>query len=236
VSDAQGPETTPKSAASGRGAPRSGARRGFLASTVPIWVLAVALVAVAALSAGGAWVAMSGSLAAKDARIADLEKIAGDPEGASSMEATAPTGAPSGGTTTKPPPSGKPQFAFIDDITGDASKGFEATVIYAQLLWGKAAADAAKAAGDDPPPPAPGDWYIVEGNGDPVTLPLAADAKVIVLGWKGTAETAKATITAADFATVMPSGSGFAEEYLQGGYNVTATNGTITTIEQVYLP
>jgi hypothetical protein len=38
------------------------------------------------------------------------------------------------------------------------------------------------------------------------------------------------------FATVMPSGSGFAEEYLQGGYNVTATNGTITTIEQVYLP
>jgi hypothetical protein len=251
MTDSDGPETTevPESPRSGS-RPDRGGRRKSVAPSVPVWVLAVALVVVAAVAGGGVWLVMSGTGSARDrqveelrtnnsdllAQVDDLKAQLASGVATESLEATdaAPVDVPA--VATPAVPSGKAAFAFVDDVTGSASKGFKITVFYAQLLRGKAAADAAKAAGDDPPPAAPGDYYIIEGDADPKTVPLAANADITVLGWKGAAATAPARITAAEFAKVMPSGATPQDAFAQGGYNVTVTNGTVTKIEQLYLP
>jgi hypothetical protein len=238
VSDTPGPDKPPTPPAGTRSGARAGSRRKPMAPAGPVWVLAASLATIAVLSGAGAWLALSGSLAAKDARIAELEKQVGSAKDVASVEPSGTPDAPSSSASKPqaPPASGAAAFAFIDDVTGSASKGYKVTVFYAKLLWGKAAADAAKSAGDEPPPPPPGDWYVVEGEGEPQTLPLAADAEITVLGWKGAAATTRTKITVAEFLKVMPGGSATQDAWVQGGYDVTATNGTVTKIEQVNLP
>jgi hypothetical protein len=230
--------------------PDRGGRRKSAAPSVPIWVLAVALVVVAAVAGGGVWLVMSGTATTRDrqveelktnnsdllAQVDDLKAQLASGVGGASLDSSETIVVSDPGGATVVVESGKASFAFIDDVTGSAAKGFKVAVFYAQLLRGKAAADAAKAAGDDPPGPAPGDYYIIEGSADPKNLPLAPNAEITVLGWKGAAATASAKITAAEFAKVMPSGSAPQDAYAQGGYNVTVTNGTVTKIEQLYLP
>jgi hypothetical protein len=231
--------------------PDRGSRRKSVAPSVPVWVLVVALVVVGAVAGGGVWLVMSGSATSRDtqveelktnnsdllAQVDDLKAQLASAEASASLESSETAALlETPGTAEVVVTPGKAAFAFIDDVTGSASKGFKISVVYAQLLRGKAAADAAKTAGDDPPGAAPGDYYIIEGSAGPKTLTLAPNAEITVLGWKGAAATASAKITAAEFAKVMPSGSTPQDAFAQGGYNVTVTGGAVTKIEQIYLP
>lgn len=254
MSDWEGPGTTqvmppatggvpPSSPPTGGGpAPRGGA---------PLWVL-IALVLAAALVTGTAVYVFSGGANAKlndeivslRAANEDLEKrvntLGAEVE---SAEASAAAGAAAAaaavvttpadtgtGTTTKT----EKQFTFITKITWSSSKGYQLTADYAQMLTGAAAAAAATAHGDESPPP--NDYYIVNDNKKLRVFPLSKTAKITVLGWAGADAVASKTITVGQFMDVMPGGVSPQDPWRSSPYYITITGGTVTKIEQIYLP
>lgn len=177
---------------------------------------------------------LKASNAALEQQVADLNAKVTSAE-ASLAAATATLGSSSPGGSEEPAtPATEKQFTYIKKVTWSAAKGYELTADYAQLLTGKAAADAATAHGDESPPP--NDYYILNDNPKLRTFPLAKTASVIVLGWGGTDATARKTIPVGQFMDVMPGGVNPQDQWVRAPYYITITGGTITKVEQYYIP
>jgi hypothetical protein len=237
------PPSTPPSAPSSSGH-HSHARAG-----APLWVL-IALVLASALVtgtvvyliAGGSDARLNDEIATLRAGSAALEQrvneLTAQVKSAEASAAAAAAAAAAGVTT--PAETGattvatEKQFTFITKITGSSAKGYQLTADYAQMLTGTAAATAATAHGDESPPP--NDYYIVNDNKKLRLFPLSKTAKIIVLGWSGEDSTAAKTITVGQFMDVMPGGASPQDPWRSSPYNITITGGTVTKVEQVYLP
>jgi hypothetical protein len=193
----------------------------------------VYLIAAGGVSSGQTELAL---LKAKnDALTAQIDSLQSQITSANVAVATANAkAAAAAGAAPEEPLSPATQFTFITKVTGSSSKGFKIVAQYAKLLTGEAAADAATAHGDESPPP--NDYYIVSDDPALRTFALSKTAKIVVLGWAGADATKKKTITIAQFMSVMPGGSKFQDRWASAPYTITISAGTVTQVEQYYLP
>ncbi len=216
---------------------------------VPLWVLIIALLATVLVTGAATYLlagasgasGLEGELTALKAKndaltkqVSDLSAAVASAETAkAAAEASAAAAAAAGkpGTTT---PTTEKQFTFINKVTWSSAKGYQLVADYAQMLTGKAAADAATAHGDESPPP--NDYYIVNDNKLLRTFPISKTAVVTVLGWAGADATAKKTIAVGQFMDIMPGGVNPQEPWKSAPYYITIVGGTVTKIEQFYIP
>jgi hypothetical protein len=158
---------------------------------------------------------------------------------------TAGTTSPSTGPSESGSPvaSGSPviedgrNFAFVTAVDASAS---QPTVTYdlAYFLTGDAATQAAKDHGDEAPPP--NDYYIVNDNPALRTVPLAPNARLVLLDWKHCCDQTFDGVLS-DFADAV---NGDAEMTVDGHvykgpmspYWLIARDGQIVRIEEQYLP
>ena len=212
-----------------------------------LWI-AVAVLGVACV-ATGAWAAWAGvsdsalrrQVADSASRIASLEtslaaasQTASQPASTTSASVT-PQGAPpasSPATVPAEPPASQyfngTYYGYVRSFK--KATGYSAGIDFAQFLTGAAAAKAATAHGDESPPP--NDYYILNESTKVRTYPVSSGASIVVLGWKGADATQRATIPRSDFLTAVKPGG----EYADALYKVTLVKGTVTKIEQVFLP
>jgi hypothetical protein len=142
-------------------------------------------------------------------------------------------------TATAPKPaageSGR-QFGFITKVEKSGGTTY-VTIDYAQFLTGKAAADAAAAHGDESPPP--NDYYILNESKKLRRFGVKAGIKVkIVNNADGGSDPSGHLVSLQSFSDSFNGvGGGNLESALNGSpYFVVLKSGTITAIEQVYLP
>lgn len=229
--------TPPSAPPTGGGpAPRGGA---------PLWVLIVLVLAAMLVTgtavyvlAGGADARLNAEIASLRTTNADLEKRVNEldaqiksAEAASAAAAAAAATTVDTGATTA---ATEKQFTFITKVSGSSSAGYKLVADYAQMLTGSAAAAAATAHGDESPPP--NDYYIVNDNKKLRTFPLSKTAKITVLGWAGADATASKSLTVSQFVGVMPGGTSPQDPWRSSPYYITITGGTVTKVEQIYLP
>jgi hypothetical protein len=142
-----------------------------------------------------------------------------------------------------PTPSGSPviedgkNFAFVKAVDASANPP---TMTYdlAYFLTGDAATQAAKDHGDEVPPP--NDYYIVNDNSRLRTVPLAPDARLVLLDWKHCCDQTFEGVLA-DFADAINGGQKVTvgEDTYMGRlspYWLIARDGQIVRIEEQYLP
>jgi hypothetical protein len=236
------PPAPPTGTSAGPGpAPGPGGRSG-----VPLWVLIVALLAAILVTGTVVYLIAAGGVtsgqtelallkAKNDALTAQIDSLQSQITSANVAVATANAkAAAAAGAAPEEPLAPATQFTFINKVTGSSAKGFKVVVQYAKLLTGEAAADAATAHGDESPPP--NDYYIVSDDPALRTFTLSKTAKIVVLGWAGADATKKKTVTIAQFMSVMPGGSKFQDRWANAPYTITISAGTVTQIEQYYLP
>jgi hypothetical protein len=124
-------------------------------------------------------------------------------------------------------------FAYIASSTWE-SDGAKLTVDYAQMLTGSAAAAAASAAGDESPPP--NDYYIANTNPKLRTFPVKTSIKVRMTS---TADGTRPDGYDMPFGQWYDAYSGMSGSFpaiREVPYWITVQNGTITKIEEQYLP
>jgi hypothetical protein len=153
---------------------------------------------------------------------------------------TAPATATAAATvTTPPPPPPRPaagqQPARVTHMAWSSSKGYRITTDYVQILTGEAAANAAAAAAGEESPP-PSDYFILNDSAKLRTFALAKTASITVLGWGGAGATVKHRISVGQFFDVMPGGANTQEPWSKTYYYLTVKSGTVTRVEQIYLP
>jgi hypothetical protein len=248
----QGPATTSVMPQAAGGAPPSTPGRGgshrAAPGGAPLWVLAALVLAAALVTGTAVYLVAGGANAKLTDEIASLQAANGELESRvneldaqlKSAEASAAAAAAAAAATT-PTTTGasttaktEKQFTFITKVTWSSSKGYQLSADYAQMLTGSAAAAAATARGDESPPP--NDYYIVNDNKKLRVFPLSKTAKITVLGWAGADSTAPKTITVGEFMDVMPGGTNPQDPWRSSPYYITITGGTVTKIEQIYLP
>jgi hypothetical protein len=127
-------------------------------------------------------------------------------------------------------------FAFVKSVDASADP---VTVTYdlAYFLTGEDAVQAAKDHGDEAPPP--NDYYIVNDNPRLRTVPLAADARLVLLDWSHCCDrTFDGSL--ADFARALHEGEVTVDGHIYKGrlspYWLIARDGLIVRIEEQYLP
>jgi hypothetical protein len=236
------PPTAPPSG----GGPKPGGRG------LPWWVAAIIVLVAVLLAGGGVYMFAAGRAAGLERQLADLESanaaleqkltdlatqvasseasLAAATAAAEAAKTTAGTTA--GSTTTKV--TTEKQFTYIKKVTWSSSKGYQLVADYAQLLTGKAAADAATAHGDESPPP--NDYYILNDNALLRTFVIPKTATVIVLNFGTGDATKKTTISVDQFMDIMPGGTNPQEPWISAPYYITITGGAVTRVEQYYLP
>jgi hypothetical protein len=228
------------------------------AKGIPTWATVLIALAVGLIAAGAVFVMMRSKAGAADTRIAllaqentdlqsrvdsltvEVEALAaaakaGATAGASGAQSAGSSagGSQDGKGTVTPTQTSVTQFTLIKKVTGSASSGYEMVADYAQYLTGAAAAAAATAHHSESPPP--NDYYIVNDNPKLRTLPLAASADVVVLGWGGGDATAPSNISVAQFKGVVGPGSSD-PRYPGASYWITIKGGTVVKIKQQYQP
>jgi len=218
---------------------------------VPVWLLVVLVLAAALVTglvvyllAGGQSGKLETEITALQAQNTELEKQVGElTKQVASAEASAAAAASAAASaaaalepedTTATTTGTEKQFAFVTKMAWSAEQGYTITVDYAQMLTGKDAAAAAAAHGDESPPP--NDYYILNDNKKLRTFAVSKSAVIVVLGWGGTDATAKKTIPVGQFLDVVKGGASPQEPWMSAPYTVTITKGTVTRVEQFYLP
>lgn len=213
--------------------------------------LATALIAAAAVMA-----VMSGRLSGYELIHSDTDKRLDRIEAA--VASLTVEVASSAGTTDSPPaqpPSPTPpvpdstppessldddvqfgrQFCYIREIKWEGSTP-EIKVDYAQMLTGSAAAAAAAARGDESPPP--NDYYILNENTKLRSFPAQSSMSVKLTSTDGGASAPSGyTVGFGQFADMYAGMSGGASGVFRNvPYWITIDGGTITSIEEQYLP
>lgn len=171
----------------------------------------------------------------------------GSPTGASAPVTGSPTGASesasaSGTASASPTSEASPliedgrNFAYIKkvDTTTDPP-----TITYdlAIFLSGDEANEAAKEHGDETP--VPNDYYVVNDNPRLRTVPLAADARLVLVDWKHCCERTFNGVLS-DFARAFEEGVITVDGHRYTGnlssYWLVARDGVIVRIEEQYAP
>jgi hypothetical protein len=158
-----------------------------------------------------------------------------------SAETTSPSTGPS--ESGSPEASGSPviedgkNFAFVTAVDASASPP---TVTYdlAYFLTGDAATQAAKDHGDEAPPP--NDYYIVNDNPKLRTVPLAPDARLVLLDWNHCCDRTFEGVLG-EFANAVDGGhqltvEGRTYHGTSSQYWLIAKDGRVVRIEEQYLP
>lgn len=124
------------------------------------------------------------------------------------------------------------EFAFITAVTADPAPAV--TADYARFLSGTEAATAARAAGDEIPP---NDYYITNSNPGLRTLPVKPGIKVSLLSRPdGSMDVDGYTVSFAAWAGNWATPTEGNSAIRSGPYWLTISNGTVTAIEEQYLP
>lgn len=202
-------------------------------STV-LLVVGIFIALVAGVAAG--WLIRSIEIGDLKERIAALEEAV-----------TTPTPAAEETETVTPPPEAPPteepatdeaaptvekQPGIIKQVT-EAGGRYRLRIDYIQFLTGDEAADAATAAGDESPPP--NDYYIVNENPRIREFPIASGIDVtVVFNDDETSAVDGRTMPLADWADAF--NDVHIGAYKANFYWVTITDGTVTAIEQQFLP
>jgi hypothetical protein len=218
----------------------------------------VVLVALGALLVGtaGGWLAHTATTRDLDERLAAaelrLDTLLATPPGAGTTpEASASASAPhieatTPGTeatpdieATSPAPAVTTQMPAVTRQAAYVKGTYTAggtrylTVDYVQFLTGDAAGAAAAAHGDESPPP--NDYYIVNDNPLLRELPVAADLTVrAITNADGTVAPEGFALSPADWVGRITGPD--ADRFLSSLYRLTIADGTVTAIEEQYLP
>lgn len=124
------------------------------------------------------------------------------------------------------------EFAFITAVDADSSPAI--TADFARFLSGDEAAAAARAVGDEVPP---NDYYITNSNPGLSTLPVKAGIKVRLLSRAdGSMDVDGYTESFATWAGHWTAPTEGNAAIRSGPYWLTITRGTVTAIEEQYLP
>lgn len=179
-----------------------------------------------------------------NARVAELERAmdgAGSPE--ERGDATPPPPAseqvvpPGDDTSADEGPSTAEvaksrEFAFVTAVQAGSNPAI--TVDHARFLSGTEAAAAARAAGDEVPP---NDYYITNSNPGLRSLPVKAGIKVKLLSRPdGSMDVDGYAATFATWAGHWTTPTEGNSAIRSGPYWLTITDGTVTAIEEQYLP
>lgn len=214
--------------------------------TLIVAIVVTAVIAVLA-GAGGAWLARAAEVRGLEERLASAERrLAEIAEGAGALDSDDTSGAADAGepTATQPPATDSGPEEPAAAGTGERVPAIVTRVRtaggthyveldYIQFLTGADAAAAAAARGDESPPP--NDYYIVNENPRLREFPIQAGIDVQVVYASGGASTPEGlTVSLADWAAAMPGPLG--EYYRVPFYWVTVTDGTVSALEQQYLP
>ena len=203
-------------------------------------VLAVTAIAIGAavIAAAGVWylqyrqvASLRVRLEASEARVSaltaelDEAKAALDePTDTPAVETTPP--AEADGASEEPGEVAK-QFCYIKDLTSGGGK-WSLVLDYAQMLSGKAAAEAAAERGEESPPP--NDYFIVNDNPKLRTFEAAPGAKV-TLYYDGMAD--KRVLTIAQFAAVFTANK---DGKADVPYWAVVSEDEVLSLEEQYLP
>lgn len=157
-------------------------------------------------------------------------------------EATAPAEATSSVEPTTPPAaSGTPavstaedgkHFAYIKKVV-DKNGGTYLTVDYAEMLTGKAAADAAAAAGEESPPP--NDYFIRNTNPKLREFPVDTSIKVTLTSTSEGVKPEGYKVPFGDFENIF-NGVTAGPDLSRQPFWITIKNGTVTVIAEQFLP
>ncbi len=182
--------------------------------------------------------AFVGGMLLANARDDDEDQASGTPTGSpegtpspSDSPSPSPTPEPSTGPTTSPELADGRHFVFIRELPGDPPERM--TFDLAEFLTGDAAAEAAAEHGDESPPP--NDYYIVNDNPRLRTIPLAPDAQLLIIDWNDCCD----TFIDGDIGQLrdaLVSGDSTGPYRPTSPFWITVEGGTITTIEEQYLP
>jgi hypothetical protein len=210
-------------------------------------VLAVVLTALLALlvGAGGAWLARTAEIDDLKARLATAERrlaeiaeaeaaLEPEAEGETSAGETPATNDDDGAAATSPGSAGPTERvpAIVTDARTSGSTHY-VTLDYIQFLTGDEAAAAATAAGEESPPP--NDYFIVNANPRLREYPVESGVVVsVVSNPDGTSVPEGRDMTLADWVTAL--GGTSADYYKMNFYWVDIVEGTVTGLEQQYLP
>ena len=203
------------------------------------WALVAAAVAVLAVVAAALllWPDDVGELAVPEASDTSETTPAVPPDDDGSVPGPAPSDSTptdaetsTAGSDAPAPHERVPAFVVSARIEDGATI---LSVDYIQFLTGEEAAAAAAERGDESPPP--NDYYIVNDNPTVREFPIAPNLSVrVVAKADGTTDPAGYTMSVKDWAAAVngPAGSAFKS----GIYYITLADGTVTMIEQLYLP
>jgi len=174
-------------------------------------------------------------LAAAETRLAEIAQAQEDASGATAEPDTAsetPTAEEPDEAETPPTSSTEQQPAMVTS-TRTAGGTQYLTLDYIQFLTGDEAANAAAERGDESPPP--NDFYIVNDNPRLREFPIQPGITVRVVAEDGGTVNPEGYDLSLDDWLAQITGPE-ADAYLASFYWVTITDGTITAIEQQYLP
>lgn len=221
-----------------------------MSSSGKLWTVGIVCAALGLIVGGGATLvvqqqktaAMQAQLAvATTARLSAEQKAADTQKALDSVARAASTSPQTSSssavvTTTVPAKPAKPktvrQYAFVKKLTKSGS-AWTMTADYAEFLTGTAAAKAAKAHHSESPPP--NDYFIVNDNSLLRKLPVKSSAPVKLNDKAdGTSDPSGYTTTVADFASLLTGPQG--DRFRAVGYWLTITDGTITAIEEQWVP
>lgn len=216
-----------------------------------VTIAAITGLAGAAVGAGAMYAVQRPRLTALDAaavranaRVAALERAAerlGAPtegrDATASSPAVEPVVPPGDDTSVLEGPSTADvaksrEFAFITAV--EAGSNPAVTADYARFLSGAEAAAAARAAGDEVPP---NDYYITNSNPTLRTLPVKPGLKVSLLSRPdGSMDVEGYVVSFAAWARNWTSPTEGNSAIRSGPYWLTVSDGTVTAIEEQYLP
>ncbi len=165
----------------------------------------------------------------KLAALASAEDTAAT-EASSSVEPTTPP-ADSGTPAVSTAEDGK-HFAYIKTVV-DKNGGTYLTVDYAEMLTGKAAADAAKAAGQESPPP--NDYFISNTNAKLREFPVDTSINVTLTSTSEGVKPEGYTVPFGDFENIFNKVTA-GPDLTRQPFWITIKDGTITIIAEQYLP
>ncbi|TDB39658.1 MAG: hypothetical protein D9V44_01460 [Actinobacteria bacterium] len=151
-------------------------------------------------------------------------------EVSSSVEPTTPP-TDSGTPTVSTAEDGK-HFCYIKTIV-DKNGGTYLTVDYAEMLTGKAAADAAAAAGQESPPP--NDYFISNTNKKLREFPVDTAINVTLTSTAEGVQPEGYKVPFGDFQNIF-TGVASGPDLTRQPFWITIKNGTITVIAEQYLP
>lgn len=191
------------------------------------WALVATFVGVAILAGAVGWLIGSARPApvVEAAKITPTSTVEASRTVAQETSTTVPTTVTVEPTKT-PTVTTVTNACRVTEVTWAASGPFRITVDYVQVLYGKAAANAATAAGKPSPPPY--GYFVVNPNPKLRTFSVPKTLKVNLQGTKVSMEY---------FSAIMPGAAKPQDDFAEAYYWVTVQNGkTVTKIEQIPLP